>query len=79
LQQLKEMKNTTREKRKAYWAQHRNNGQQPIEGGCPGKGQSEIVNPRANTEAVFNINSRILQMRVPKTKNDSLHSSILSH
>ena len=33
LQQLKEMKKTTREKRKAYWAQHRNNGQQPIEGG----------------------------------------------
>jgi putative transposase len=79
LQQLKEMKNTTREKRKAYWAQHRNNGQQPIEGECPGKGQSEIVNPRANTEAVFQHQQPDSPNESPKTKNDSLHSSILSH
>lgn len=45
LQQLQEMKKTTREKRKAYWTQQRNIGQQPIEAGCPGKGQSEIIDP----------------------------------
>ena len=79
LQQLKEMKKTTREKRKAYWAQRQNIDQQPIEGGCPGKGQSAIVNPRANTEAVFQHQQPDSPNESPKTKNDSLHSSILSH
>jgi putative transposase len=53
LQELNKIKRTTREKRKAYWAEQRITGQQPIEGGSPGKGPSEIVNPGANTEAVF--------------------------
>lgn len=53
LQQLQEMKKTTREKRKAYWTQQRNIGQQPIEAGCPGKGQSEIIDPGAYTEEIF--------------------------
>ena len=79
LQELKEIKKTTREKRKAYWAAQRNIGQQPIEGGSPGRGPSEIVNPRANTEAVFKHQQLDSPTESPKTKNDSLHSSILSH
>jgi len=43
LQGLNKIKRTTREKRKAYWAEQRITGQQPIEGGSPGKGPSEIV------------------------------------
>jgi|SRR4029077_6934666 putative transposase len=79
LQQLKEMKKTTREKRKAYWVEQRSIGQPPMEGECPGKGQSEIVDPGANTEAVFQHQRPDSRNESPKTKNDSLHSSILSH
>lgn len=79
LQELKEMKKTTREKRKAYWAERRSIAQQSIEGGYPGKGRSEIVNPGANTEAVFQDQPPDSQNESPTTKNDSLHISILSH
>lgn len=77
LQQLKDIKRKTREKRKAYWEKKQNITQPSIEEGCPGKGQCEIVDPGANTEAVtptigFSRGS-------PTTKNDSLDSSILSH
>jgi hypothetical protein len=37
------MKRKTRATTKAHW----------MEGGCPGKGQSEIVNPGAYTEEIF--------------------------
>lgn len=79
LQELKEMKKTTREKRKAYWAQQRSISQQPIEGSSPGKGQIEIVDPGANTEAVFQHQQPDSHNESPTTKNDSLRSSFLSH
>lgn len=79
LEELNNMKRTTREKRKAYWVEKRKTGQQPIEGGCPGKGQCEIVDPGANTEAVFHHQQPDSQNESPITKNDSLDPSILSH
>ena len=48
--------------------------QQADEGGCPGKGRGEIVDPGANTKPFFTTNNRILKMRIPKRNNDSLHS-----
>ena len=45
------MKRKTRETTKAYWME--NNWPHPSRGGCPGKGQSEIVDPGAYTEEVF--------------------------
>jgi hypothetical protein len=77
--ELNEIKRKTREKRKAYWTAQRNIGQQPIEGGSPGEGQSEIVNPGANTEPVFQHHQSDSRNESPKTKNDSLDASILSH
>lgn len=53
LAELQEMKRRTRERRKAYWAEKQKDGQSSVEGGCPDKGQPEIVDPGANTEAVF--------------------------
>ena len=53
LQELHEIKRRTRERRKAYWANRSNGRQQPIEGGCRGKGQDEIVNPGAYKEEIF--------------------------
>jgi putative transposase len=53
LQELQTLKNRTREKRKAYWAEQARGGQAPVEGGCPGKGRGEIVDPGANTEEIF--------------------------
>lgn len=79
LEELKDMKRTTREKRKAYWAEKQNISQPPIEGGCPDKGQCEIVDPGANTEAVFQNQQPDSRSESPTTKNDSLHPSILSH
>jgi putative transposase len=79
LQQLHEMKKSTREKRKAYWVEQRNIDQQPIAGGSPGMGRSEIVNPGANTEAVFQQQQPDSLNESPTTKHDSLHSSLLSH
>jgi transposase InsO family protein len=53
LQELAELKRRSRERRKAYWADRSNGIQQPIKGGCPSKGQSEIVDPGANMEGIF--------------------------
>ncbi len=78
IQELKEMKTRSREKRKAYWTQQQNIGQALIEGGCPGKGRAEIVDPGANTEAVFQDQPPDSQNESPTTKNDLLHISILS-
>ena len=41
------------EKPKADSMEKQNTGQQPVEGGCLDKGHSEIVDPGASTEAVF--------------------------
>lgn len=79
IEELKEMKRRSREKRKAYWAQQQNIGQPLIEGGCPGKGRADNVNPGANTEAIFQHQPPDSQNESPTTKNDSLHVSILSH
>jgi hypothetical protein len=53
LQTLAELIHRSREKRKAYWTGRSSGGQQPIRGGCPGKGHEEIVDPGANTEEIF--------------------------
>jgi transposase InsO family protein len=53
LEELKTLKTRTRERRKAYWAEQANGSQQPMEGGCPGKGRVEIVDPGAYTEEIF--------------------------
>ena len=45
------MKRKTKETIKADWRE--NTGQRPSRGGCPGKGRSEIVDPGAYTEEVF--------------------------
>lgn len=79
LQELNEMKRKTRERRKAYWAKQEKLGQTIIMGGTPGKGQAQIVDPGANTEAVFQQQQPDSQSESPKTENDSLHSLILSH
>ena len=78
LQELNEMKRNTREKRRAYWAEQRKLGQTAI-AGVQRKGQPEIVDPGANTEAVFQQQQPDSQTESPKTGNNSLHSSILSH
>lgn len=77
--ELKEMKRKTREKRKAHWVTQQKLSQPPPAGGCPDKGHSEIVNPGANTEAVFQHQPLDSQIESPTTKNDSLVDSILSH
>src|SRR6266508_1423816 len=79
VQELNEMKRRTREKRKAYWADHQKTSQASIEGDTRGKGRIEIVDPGANTEAVFQQQQSDSQIESPETKNDSLHASILSH
>ena len=53
LQELDEMKSKTREKRKAYWVQRSREPQPSMEGGWPGKGRGEIVDPGAYTEENF--------------------------
>ena len=53
LQELNELKRRTRERRKAYWADRSNGSQEPIQGGCPGKGHGEIVTPGAFMEEIF--------------------------
>jgi putative transposase len=53
LQELNELKRRSRERRKAYWADRSNGSQEPMEGGCPGKGLGEIVDPGAFVEEIF--------------------------
>jgi putative transposase len=53
LQELKAIKRKTRERRRAYWADRSSDGQKTMEGGCPGKGRGEIVDPGAYTEEIF--------------------------
>jgi transposase InsO family protein len=79
VQELNEMKRQTREKRKAYWAEQQKISQPSIEGGYRGKDRTEIVDPGANTEAVFQHQQPDSQNESPITYNDSLLLSILSH
>ena len=79
LAELQEMKLNTREKRKAYWTEQRKLKAAPSEGGCPDKGEREIVNPGANTEAVFQHQLPDSQIESPTTENFSLVESVLSH
>jgi putative transposase len=79
LAELQEMKRKTRERRKAYWAETNKHGLPSAQGGCPDKGQSEIVNPGANTEAIFQHQPTDSQIESPTTQNHSLVESILSH
>jgi putative transposase len=79
IEELNEMKTKTREKRKAYWTEQQKISQASIAGGTRGKGQTEIVDPGANTEAVFQPQQPDSHNESPKTKNDSPHSPILSH
>jgi hypothetical protein len=49
-------------------------------GGCPDKGQSEIVDPEANMEEIFDRQQQDLQKPVMLTQNTNSHPSmILSH
>ena len=79
LAELKEIKRSTRERRKAYWEQKRNPDSIPSEGECPGKAPARSVNPGANTEAVFQHQPPDSQNESPPTENHSLVPSILSH
>jgi putative transposase len=79
LQELNDIKRKTREKRKVYWAEKQKIGQQPVNGGYPGKGRCEIVDPGANVEAVFQKQQPDSHNESPTTNNDSLHPFILSH
>jgi putative transposase len=38
LEELKELKRTTRQRRRTYWADRQGDRQRPLQGGCPGKG-----------------------------------------
>jgi putative transposase len=79
LAELKELKRKTREKRKEFW---RRRSEMPTEldsGDTQGIAQSEIVDPGANTEAVFQQQQTDSQTEGPKTENDSLVEPILSH
>lgn len=79
LQELNEMKEKTRERRKAYWAEQEKSSRVPLAGGTRGKGRTEIVDPGANTELVFQQRQLDSQIENPKTGNHSLDSSVLSH
>jgi hypothetical protein len=79
LEELNEMKRKTRQNRRAYWAEQQKSSRASIAGGTQGKGQAEIVDPGANKEAVFQQQQSDSQNESPKTENDSLRSSILSH
>jgi putative transposase len=79
LAELQEMKRKTRERRKVYWAETNKHGLSSAQGGYPDKGQSEIVNPGANTQALFQHQPPDSHIESPTTQNDSLVESILSH
>ena len=79
LAELQEMKRNTREKRKAYWTEQRKLKAAPSEGGCPGNAHTQIVDPGANTEAVFQHQLPDSQIESPTTENFSLVESVLSH
>lgn len=79
LDELKQIKRKTRERRKTYWAERQKDDQPSVEGGCPDKGLGRSVDPGANTEAVFQHQPADSQTESPSTENYSLVPSILSH
>ncbi len=79
LAELKEMKRTTREERREYWRRRSLTAPGLDLGGTPGMGRSEIVDPGAYTEAVFQQQPSDSQNESPTTENDSLVEPILSH
>jgi len=79
LEELNNIKRKTRDRRKAYWAEKQKVSQQPVNRGCPGKAQCQIVDPKPNVEAVLQHQQPDSQNENPITKNDSLDSLILSH
>jgi transposase InsO family protein len=79
LAELKEMKQITRDKRKAYWMLKRNPDSTPSAGGSSDIGPAPSVNPGANTEVVFQHQPSDSQTESPSTDNYSLVESILSH
>jgi putative transposase len=79
LAELNAIKRKTRDRRKVYWAEQPKIRQPSIEGGSQGKGQTEIVDPEANTQAVFQQQPADSQNENPQAGNDSLRSSFLSH
>jgi len=79
LAELKEMKRTTREKRKAFWLRRAEKATGPNLGDTQGMDRSEIVDPGANTEAVFKDQLSDSRNEGPITGNDSLVEPILSH
>jgi hypothetical protein len=79
LAELEEMKRKTREKRKEFWRQRPQTATGLNLRGTQGKGRSEIVDPGANTEAVFQEQPSDSQSESPATGNFSLVEPILSH
>ena len=79
LAELKEMKRTTREKRKAFWLRRAEKATGPNLGDTQGMDRSEIVDPGANTAAVFKDQLSDSRNEGPITGNDSLVEPILSH
>jgi putative transposase len=67
LDELKEIKRKTPERRKTYWAEKQKDDQPCVQRGCPDKGQSRSVDPGANTEAVFQHQPQDSQTESPLT------------
>jgi len=70
------MKRTTREKRKACWAQRSNSGQAPAERECPGQGETAIVDPGSNMQAGLDHQQPDSCNEGPKTKMTDFSCSI---
>ena len=79
LAELEEMKRKTREKRKEFWRRRSEAAPGLDLRGTQGMGRSEIVDPGANTEAVFRQQPSDSQSESPATGNFSLVEPILSH
>jgi hypothetical protein len=72
LEQLKDLKRKTREKRNAYGAKKPNISQALIAEGCPSKGQCEILDSGENREAVLQPQPPDFHCESPTTKNTHL-------
>jgi len=79
LAELKEMKRKTREKRKEFWRRRSETAPGLDLGGTQGMGRSEIVDPGANTQAVFQEQPSDSHNESPTIGNYSLVEPILSH
>jgi transposase InsO family protein len=79
LAELKEMKQKTRERRKEFWMKRSESARGLDLGGTFGMDRFEIVDPGANTEAVFQQQPSDSRIEGPITGNDSLVDPVLSH